>query len=144
MGVTTLTRSQFTVTVPELLTSTEYERESLGDVINLSDGHARQPLTATQEAIMARAGVDGCWIGLSDRAVSLGIQPRDAAGNARHQQAMARVPTACHDTGTIPGFASYTPEEARLRAEQGFRFLTVGSDLEIVLAGARAGLEPLR
>ena len=67
-----------------------------------------------------------------------------AAGDERHQQAIARVLTACHDTGKIPGFASYTPEEARFRAEQGFLFLTVGSDLEILLAGARAGLEQLQ
>lgn len=39
----------------DLLTSTEYERESLGDVINLSDGHARQPLTLTQQAIVDRS-----------------------------------------------------------------------------------------
>jgi aspartate/methionine/tyrosine aminotransferase len=38
-----------------LATSTEYERESLGHVVNLSDGHARQPLTATQQAIVDRA-----------------------------------------------------------------------------------------
>lgn len=35
-------------------TSTEYERESLGEAINLSDGHARQPLTPTQQAIVER------------------------------------------------------------------------------------------
>ena len=28
----------------DITTSTEYERESLGDTINLSDGHARQPI----------------------------------------------------------------------------------------------------
>lgn len=36
-------------------TSTEYERESLGEGINLSDGHARQPLTPTQQAIVDRS-----------------------------------------------------------------------------------------
>jgi aspartate/methionine/tyrosine aminotransferase len=44
-----------TVADPDLPTSTEYERESLADVVNLSDGHARQPLTATQVAIIERA-----------------------------------------------------------------------------------------
>jgi len=37
------------------VTSTEYERESLGDAVNLSDGHARQPLTSTQQAIIDRS-----------------------------------------------------------------------------------------
>ena len=122
--------------------------DDYGDWINEQIFVAVQIESATAvdnvEAIMATPGVDGCWIGPSDLAVSLGIQPRDTAGDVRHQQAIARVLTACHDTGKIPGFASYTPEEARFRAEQGFLFLTVGSDLEILLAGARAGLEQLQ
>jgi aspartate/methionine/tyrosine aminotransferase len=39
---------------PVTVTSTEYERESLGEVVNLADGHARQPLTPTQQAIVDR------------------------------------------------------------------------------------------
>jgi 4-hydroxy-2-oxoheptanedioate aldolase len=96
------------------------------------------------EAILATPGIDACWIGPSDLAVSMGLHPRDASDDARHQQAVADVLAACRNTGKIPGYASYTPGEARLRASQGFRFLTVGSDLEILLAGARAGLEELR
>lgn len=92
------------------------------------------------EAILATPGVDACWIGPSDLAVSLGLHPRDANDDPRHQQAIADVLAACHKTGKIPGFASYTPEEAELRAAQGFLFLTVGSDLEILLAGARSGV----
>ena len=61
----------------------------------------------------------------------------------RHEQAIADVLEACRNTGKIPGFAAYTPEEAMLRAEQGFRFLTAGSDLEILFAGAQAGVERL-
>jgi 4-hydroxy-2-oxoheptanedioate aldolase len=95
------------------------------------------------EAIMATPGVDGCWIGPSDLAVSMGLHPRDAQGDERHEQAIADVLTACRNTGTIPGFAAYTPDEALLRAEQGFVFLTAGSDLEILLSGARSGVEQL-
>jgi 4-hydroxy-2-oxoheptanedioate aldolase len=96
------------------------------------------------EAIMATPGVDGCWIGPSDLAVSLGLHPRDAGKDERHAQSIIQVLEACYNTDTIPGFAAYTPEEARLRAAQGFRFLTAGSDLEILLAGARSGIEQLR
>ena len=99
---------------------------------------------ANAAAIMATPGIDACWIGPSDLAVSMGIHPRDAGDDARHQQAVAHVLETCRDAGKIPGYASYTPAEARLRAAQGFQFLTVGSDLEILLAGARAGLEHLR
>jgi 4-hydroxy-2-oxoheptanedioate aldolase len=95
------------------------------------------------EAILATPGVDGCWVGPGDLAVSLGIHPARAEADPLHQRAVERVLDACRNTGKVPGFASWSPEEARARADQGFRFLTAGSDLEFMLAGARAGKERL-
>jgi 4-hydroxy-2-oxoheptanedioate aldolase len=95
------------------------------------------------EAILATPGVDGCWIGPADLALSLGIHPGEANTDPRHQRAIERVLEACRNTGKIPGFASWSPEEALLRARQGFRFLTAGSDLEFMLDGARAGAQRL-
>ena len=46
MAIAVQTYELFTLVHHHLAPSTEYERESLGDVVNLSDGHARQPLTA--------------------------------------------------------------------------------------------------
>jgi hypothetical protein len=82
MVIAEATRETINLNRFDPLTSTDYERESLGDVINLSDGHARQPLTFTQQAIVDRS-----------------------------------------------------PEISR-RAQQASQF-----DLEILLAGARAGME---
>jgi 4-hydroxy-2-oxoheptanedioate aldolase len=121
--------------------------DDYGDVVNAQVFVAVQiesmEAVENSEAIMATPGVDGCWIGPSDLALSLGLHPSNAAGDERHEQAIAHVLDACRNTGKIPGFASYTPEEARLRAEQGFVFLTLGSDVEILLVGARAGVEQL-
>ena len=44
MAIAMPTRNLFNVAHDDITTSTEYERESLDDVVNLSDGHARQPL----------------------------------------------------------------------------------------------------
>jgi 4-hydroxy-2-oxoheptanedioate aldolase len=95
------------------------------------------------EAILAVPGVDGCWIGPSDLALSLGLHPRDGARDERLARAIERVLDACRNTGTIPGYAAFTPDEARRRAEQGFRYVTAGSDLGFLLGGARAGLQTL-
>ena len=95
------------------------------------------------EAILSVPGVDGCWVGPSDLALSLGIHPRDAAADERHQRALERVLAACRDTGKVPGLACSSPAEARRRADQGFRYLTAASDVGMLLAGARAGLETL-
>jgi 4-hydroxy-2-oxoheptanedioate aldolase len=95
------------------------------------------------EAIMATPGVDGCWAGPADLALSMGIDPRNAADDERHARALERVVEACRNTGTIPGLACASPEEARRRAEQGFQFLTAGGDGGFMLAGARAGIKTL-
>ncbi len=95
------------------------------------------------EAIMATPGIDGCWVGPADLALSLGIHPREAATDECHQHALERVVQACRDTAKIPGFASDDPEDALRRAEQGFRFLTSGSDIGFMLGGANAGVRRL-
>lgn len=95
------------------------------------------------EAIMAVPGVDGCWVGPADLALSMGVHPRDAAQHEGHQRALERVIQACRNTGKIPGFAAAGPEDAVRRAQQGFQYLTAGSDVSFLLGGARAGLRTL-
>ena len=92
------------------------------------------------EAIMATPGVDGCWIGPGDLALSLGLHPSSSYGNDQHETAIAQVLTACRNTGKIPGFAAFTPQEAKKRAEQGFLFLTAGTDFLFMEEGVRNGV----
>jgi 4-hydroxy-2-oxoheptanedioate aldolase len=89
---------------------------------------------------MATPGVDGCWIGPGDLALSLGIHPSVSYGDERHEAAIARVLEACRNTGKIPGFAAFTPQEAKKRAEQGFLFLTAGTDFMFMEEGVRNGV----
>lgn len=95
------------------------------------------------EAIMAVDGVDGCWAGPADLALSMGIHPRNIANDERHARALERIVQACRNTGKIPGLACGSPEEAKRRAEQGFQYLTAGSDVGFMLGGARAGVKLL-
>lgn len=95
------------------------------------------------EAIMATPGVDGCWIGPADLALSMGIHPSQAGEDERHARAIELVLAACKNTGKIPGFAAFSPEDARRRAEQGFLYLTAGSDVGFMMSGARAGVKLL-
>jgi len=95
------------------------------------------------EAIMATPGVDGCWAGPADLALSMGIDPRKAGQDERHARALEKVVTACRNTGKAPGIACATPEESKQRASQGFQFNTAGSDAGFLLGGAKAGLTVL-
>jgi 4-hydroxy-2-oxoheptanedioate aldolase len=95
------------------------------------------------EAIMSTPGVDGCWIGPADLALSMGIHPSKQGEDERHARALEKVIEACRNTGKIPGFAAFAPDDAKRRAEQGFVFLTAGSDTGFLMGGARAGLKTL-
>jgi 4-hydroxy-2-oxoheptanedioate aldolase len=93
------------------------------------------------EAIMATPGVDGCWAGPGDLALSMGLDPRKASQDDRHGRALEKILQACRNTGKIPGLACGSPEEARSRADHGWQFLNAASDTGFMLSGARAGLE---
>ena len=96
------------------------------------------------EAILATPGVDGCWVGPGDLALSLGFLPQDAPHREEHARALERVLAACHNTGKIAGFACASPDDAVYRAQQGFRFLTASGDIQFLIAGASRGLETIR
>jgi 4-hydroxy-2-oxoheptanedioate aldolase len=95
------------------------------------------------EAIMATPGVDGCWLGPSDLALSLGFHPSEMNNRDEHRLALEKVVQACNNTGKVPGIACASPEEALRRVEQGFRFNTAGGDSGMIINGAAAGLKVL-
>jgi 4-hydroxy-2-oxoheptanedioate aldolase len=105
-----------------------------------------ESITAVEncEEIMAVEGIDGCWAGPADLALSIGVHPRDAGGSAQHAEALQEIVRACKAVGKIPGIAAGSPAEAVARAEQGFQFITAGGDGGFMMAGANAGLETLR
>ncbi|TVR74960.1 MAG: hypothetical protein EA415_04910 [Sphaerobacteraceae bacterium] len=104
-----------------------------------------ESITAVEnaEAIMAVEGVDGCWAGPADMALSMGIDPRNAPNDDRHAKALEQVVQACKNTGKAAGLACGGPDEARMRADQGFQFLTAGSDMGFMMSGAAEGLKTL-
>ena len=92
------------------------------------------------DEIMAVEGVDGCWIGPMDLARSLGV----GVGTPAHQEAILNVLNACRKTGKIPGIYTPNAATARLRIEQGFRFVTAADDGGLIAEGAQEVLRALR
>lgn len=86
----------------------------------------------TQEAaeradeILSTPGVDGCLIGPSDLALSMGVFGRETK---EYEALIQRVLKAGKRHGVIVGFPAGTVEEALKRADQGFQLLTCGSDI---------------
>jgi 4-hydroxy-2-oxoheptanedioate aldolase len=102
---------------------------------------SRQAVT-NAEAILGVDGIDGCWVGPADLALSMGVDLTTPEGAAEHRAAILRVLEACRKTGKVPGIAS--GPNAREWLELGFRFVTAGGDAVYVIEGARRTLQALQ
>lgn len=96
------------------------------------------------EAIMATPGIDGCWLGPSDLALSMGFAPGEMDQCDEHARALEQVVQACRNTGKIPGIAGRSIQDALNRAKVGFQYITASGDAGFILSGAAAGLKQLK
>jgi len=80
--------------------------------------------------ILSVDGVDGCWIGPADLARSMGVDLASPQGRLDHEAAIQSILDACRTTGKIPGIAASTDAEQRL--DQGFLFVTAGSEMSFL------------
>ena len=83
------------------------------------------------EAILSVDGVDGCWIGPTDLARSMGVD----RGAPAHREMILRAVAACQKTGKIPGISGDL--DITFWLEHGLRFVTASYDGALVLEGAR-------
>ena len=118
---------------------TEWIGEQLFVAVQIESAQAVENV----EAIMATPGIRGCWTGPSDLSFSLGFHPSEMDDREEHARALGKIVQACRNTGTIPGVAGRSLDDAKRRADQGFLFITAGSDAGFLMAGAAAGLAEL-
>lgn len=94
------------------------------------------------EEIAAVEGIDALFIGPGDLAASLGH-----LGHAQHpdvQAAIAKAKAAIDSAGKPAGIFALSAEDARRRIDEGFKFVSVGTDIGILSKGATALLETVR
>lgn len=91
---------------------------------------------ANIDEIAAVEGVDALFIGPADLSAALGH-----LGDPRHpavQNAIAGAFAAIHRAGKPAGIFALDAADAMLRLEQGYDFVSVGTDIGLLAAGARA------
>ncbi len=97
------------------------------------------------EEICAVEGVDGVYVGPSDLMLAVGGRfPGDPERKDVFDAAIDRVLAAATGAGVIPGVHTPDGRTAALRREQGFRVITIASDLTHLEQAARAHLEAAR
>lgn len=102
---------------------------------------SRAGLEAIDE-IAAIDGVDALFVGPADLAASLGH-----LGNPGHpevQAAIAQAKTRIDAAGKPAGIFATSPEDARRRSDEGFAFISVGTDIGLLARGAATLLGSVR
>ena len=93
---------------------------------------------ANVEDICAVEGIDGVYIGPSDLCLAVGGKfPNDPEVAEEFNAGLERVKKAAHDNNLIAAIHTPNGETARQRADQGFTFITVASDLTHLEQAAR-------
>lgn len=108
------------------------------------------PMIETAEAVEAAdeicstPGVDGIYIGPSDLAISMGLAPMQPTQPAQHAEAIERVVKTCRANDIIPAIHAYSGADGKMRAEQGFRMVTVAADASLLAIGSLTELGAAR
>lgn len=94
------------------------------------------------EEIVRTPHIDGVFLGPFDLSQSLGFP-----GETDHpeiRKAALRLVKLCRDTGKAAGVFAMTGEQARERADEGFRFIALGTDMTLFASAARRELASFR
>ena len=99
---------------------------------------------AAAEEICATPGVDGVYIGPADLAISYGLPPRLGPVPGPHAEAMDRVQAACAANGIVAGVHAANGAQAAQYLRDGYRMVTISSDLAMMRSYARTQLRAAR
>ena len=96
------------------------------------------------DEIVRVPGLDGIYIGPSDLALSLGLQPTLTLEHPPVLEAIERVRTACAAAGLLCGLHCLTAEDALKHRDEGFAMVTAGTDVMLLKSGLAATLGTAR
>jgi 2-keto-3-deoxy-L-rhamnonate aldolase RhmA len=96
------------------------------------------------DEILALPGLDGVFLGPTDLALSMGLSHRGYDADPNHRAAIQRTLDTGRARGKIVGVNTYSPEDAASKLAQGFRCVTMMSDLDLFARSGRALVGQLR
>ena len=95
------------------------------------------------DEILAVPGIDAIYVGPADLSISLGLPPANNDGEQIFTDALTTIVAACNKAGVIAGIHS-TGALTPVRRRQGFRMITVTSDLLAMRTGLNSELQATR
>jgi 4-hydroxy-2-oxoheptanedioate aldolase len=96
------------------------------------------------DAIISTPGVDGVYIGPADLALALGMAPIGDNPDPTHAKTVSRILEVCKRHRVAAGIHTGSVEYSRKYLEEGFQFVTLGSDGGFLARAAAADLREIR
>jgi 4-hydroxy-2-oxoheptanedioate aldolase len=95
------------------------------------------------ESVFSVPGIDAVFVGPNDLAQSMRSKDNKPPSGEAMNQALKHVLTTCKKLKVPAGLHCYSAEEARMRIEEGWQFLAIGSELRLMLSASTAELKKL-
>lgn len=92
---------------------------------------------ANLDEILSVCGIDGVYIGPADLSCSLGVSPKFDQEDEKVLKAIELVLNRAKAHKKYAGIHNLSPQYAKKMADLGFNFLTLGSDANFMLQGAK-------
>lgn len=110
------------------------DRVSVFAMIETADG------LKNVDAITATEGLAGIYVGPADLSIGLGLSPMKAFTTDQLAEPVERIRRACEANGVILGMHQANAATAVTWVKRGVRLATIGSDVGVFQAGARAAI----
>lgn len=104
-----------------------YAQEANRQIACIAMIETRQALDNLEE-IAATPGLDGVYIGPTDLALALGLAPEGDNATPVHIATVIRILETCRAHGLAVGIHTWSAAYTQRYLEQGFQFVTLGSD----------------
>ena len=88
------------------------------------------------DKIFSVPGIDAIFVGPNDLAASMRSKDGRGPSGEATTQAMKHILTTCKKYGVAPGVHCFSGEEVKARAEEGWQFMAINSELKMMLDGA--------
>lgn len=121
----------------------DYRKHTLELIVSLAMIETKEGLD-NLETILTVPHLDGLFIGPSDLALALGREPAADPTDGQVLDAIAHIRKRTHAAGKRIGIFCGTAHAARLRVQEGFDLVSIGTDLQMLGSAARTGLDQLR
>jgi 4-hydroxy-2-oxoheptanedioate aldolase len=95
------------------------------------------------DAVYSVPGIDAVFVGPNDLAASMRTPDGKPPAPEAFKQALADILAGCKRNKVASGIHTFSADDARMRIEEGWQFIAVGSELRMMLDGAKKVVDAL-